>query len=218
MIMYGIYVLPIYDDKNISFEDLMMRYATSFMGCDFDVNNPIPDAFIMDEYTVEKTKEARDKLISFFSTTITDEQAELAYKRMVKELEEEKREIQLRNGRITTSLKQMLIKAESWIPPTDNHRKLKEFVIENLNKNIMYTNENYKNEIPDKCKWIAEYKCGKKLMDDLVYSQLRYEMDKTSNSEYTKWVQELKKSLGIQPNGICFKNGKIVPMEENEVM
>lgn len=94
----------------------------------------------------------------------------------------------------------MLAKIESWKEPTEQHKKLKEFAIEQLKSSIDFDcsdgHEKYYLEEPRK-DTVEEYKSWKlnRLLEDIKYHTEHYEEECKSVKEANKWVEDLINSL-----------------------
>lgn len=200
------YLRPIYDNKNISFKELIMIYAHSFVNSCSD--STLPDRFEVNEYLVKELVEEIKKLGLIISDSEIDKHAEEAYQQKIEEIERYKRKSILECEKVEVRLKGMLDKFEKWAPPTEKHYKLKELAIRDLRENIEDLNKRYDTSfaiIPDKEKFINHYKSTDDAFERIEYLFQKYKDKKRKCEENAEFVQKLKESLGIKPNGIVCK-------------
>lgn len=94
----------------------------------------------------------------------------------------------------------MLAKVETWKEPTEQHKKFKEFAIEQLKSSINWdcsdSSEKYYLEIPKK-DTVEEYNAWKldSLLKDIEYHSEHYKEEYESVEESNKWVEDLIESI-----------------------
>lgn len=96
---------------------------------------------------------------------------------------------------------EMLDKVQKWNPPTENHKKLKEFAVEQLTCSIDFdcsnAVESYYKESTDTSMTVDEYKNIelRSYLENVERCAKRYREELKSVEESNKWVEDLVKSL-----------------------
>lgn len=91
---------------------------------------------------------------------------------------------------------EMLEKVNAWVPPTEDHLGLKEFMVKQITESIYFDCSNYdfpKRITPDDWR-IRELK---KVMDSITYHTVEHEKDVQRTNSRNEWVKKLK--LSLQP-------------------
>lgn len=94
----------------------------------------------------------------------------------------------------------MIDKVKEWIPPTEDHIKLKEFALEQLNSSLEFdcsdSSRNYYLQEPFK-DTVEEYRVYKikSYLKDLEYYSKSYRDELESVEKANKWIRDLIESL-----------------------
>lgn len=195
------YTADLYDGKDVSFEGFTLNCARAFgalVSLRDEPDTEIPDEFKVDEYYVEKFEEAKEELEKAKQMTDEDFAAE-AEKTFAREKESLLRTIEERKA-IRKRYENMLEQVEQWVPPTEAHIELKNFMISQLKDSIqadgltdyyekklaeltLETVEEAKERIVSNAQWDFNY-TNEQLEKQIAMAKYR-----------TEWVSQLCKSL-----------------------
>lgn len=176
-------------DGEVSFKDFVMQCAHAFTVHD----EPIPKRWKVGSYHREEIAKAKKELrrVKGLSEKACEEEA----KKCVRRATDEEREWQ----RKTLAAKERLVAMESkvaqWVPPTDDHKELKKFMLEQLALTID-KDTNIAEQPVETCsgkEWQA--KKLEALEDDLAYHTRELEEEKAKVAKLNRWIQALRKSL-----------------------
>jgi polyhydroxyalkanoate synthesis regulator phasin len=191
------YTSPIYEGKNISAKEYILRCARAFgatiMMRDESLDAEIP-VFEPDTYHLEQVEELKKELQKYKEMTleeaqkIIDEEYEVTIKRNKKAIKE-KNELKQRYMKILNEVK-------AWNPPTEEHMNLKKFAIEQLEQSIEWDCDTTYLTTPEKEtpeKWLK----GKiaKIEWDIEYHTRKWNEEVERTRERNEWIKQLKDSL-----------------------
>lgn len=127
-------------EKGITFPQFAMNCARAFGGLvcmrDEPGDAPIPEKFEPSNYHTEELVRANKRFKEVMAMTETECEVEAskkfaaANKRRLEAIEH--------NKRLEQSYEAMLIQAKAWEPPTDDHKELKSFMIDQIAKSILF--------------------------------------------------------------------------------
>ena len=153
----------------------------------------LPQVIKPDPYNKIKWHEAEDKLQKLkllTATEIADRCVEFNQKQATHD-----EEYRTKEAAIEQRYRKMLAQVEAWTPPSPEHVRFKEFMIEQLNTggvlNCDYERPKFEPKTPDQ--WIlgeiesAEY--------DIRYHKEHWEKDQANAKMATEWLQQLYASL-----------------------
>jgi len=190
----------------IGFEDFVLRCSRA-MGAlismrDEPMDADIPDEFLPSDYHVKEAEEARASLEKFKS--MTDKEVERCCdSEYHEEVERNKTSID-ENNALRAKYEYMLAKVKKWEPPTPDHEGLKSFMIEQITESIKWDcNNEYCPKHPPQLLSVVEWRNSRtaKALRDIDYHTNKHLKEVGRSRERTEWVQELKKSLGVQVKG-----------------
>lgn len=195
------YTADIYEDKDVSFEDFALNCARAFGAFAHLRDDPkaeLSDEFKVDEYYVERFEEAKEELEKAKQMTDEDFAAE-AEKIFAREKESLLRTIEEKKA-IRKRYENMLEEVKQWVPPTNDHIELKNFMISQLEDSIQADGsaDYYEEKLAElRCKTAEETRS--QLMEDRIWD-LNYSKEQLEKAEYaakyrTEWVSQLRKSL-----------------------
>lgn len=126
--------------KDITFEEFILKCARAFGACitmkDDDSGDEIPQKFEPSTYHLNELERYKEKLIECNSITVEDaEKRALAeHKKRVED------NIVYDNERkkLKTQYSEMLDQVQLWLPPTKDHVRLKEFMIDQIEESIRF--------------------------------------------------------------------------------
>jgi hypothetical protein len=195
------YTSALYEGADSSFEDFAMNCARAFgvlHSLRDEPNSDIPLELKVDEYYHKSVDDVQARIDNFKS--LSDSEIEeiikenyFSEKRRLVEAISEKTAIE---GRYRA----MLDEVTAWTIPTDEHKGLRDFMIEQLESsidadcNISYSSDSLKNL---KMKTVVEYR-GEAIREaerSLKLSQERLERAEKDIAEKNKWLSDLRESL-----------------------
>ena len=193
------YTLDLYDGKDLTFEEFVLKCARAFGALigmrDKSIVAPIPERFEPSDYhlkELEKTKK-RLKEIKEWNEDKAKQEAERAYQEALKKREE----FIKKNKLIRKRYEDMLSKVREWKPPTPDHVDLKKFMIQQLEDSIAF--DCFIPEMPQRLSG-EEYKEQqiKKALNDIDYHEKEYAKEVNRVYERNKWLLLLRESLKNQ--------------------
>ena len=156
---------------------------------DEPLDAPIPKEFQLSDYHLRELEKARQRLKEGknWDEEWAEKEAEKAYQEAVRI----RNEIITRQTQLRQRYEKMLAQVEAWIPPTPDHRELKQFMIEQLKRSIEFDC----GHIPDEPQRLtgAEYK--RQQLEEAQRAVDYYEEKVSRVKETNKWLQALRESL-----------------------
>jgi len=190
------YTLDLYNGKDITFEEFVLKCARAF-GALIDVRDepmdaPIPERFEPSDYHLTELIKAKKRLkeVKKWNEKIAEQEAERTYQEALKKREE----FVKKNNLIRKRYEDMLSKVREWKPPTPDHVDLKKFMIQQLEDSIEF--DCFIPEMPQSLSG-EEYKEQqiKKALDDIDYHEKEYAKEVNRVRERNKWLLLLRESL-----------------------
>lgn len=150
------------------------------------------------EYYLRRLENTKREFEEFklLSDEEIQKQLDESYERRVKEQKEGLKRFDEQKQRYLD----MIDKVKEWMPPTEDHVKLKEFALEQLNGSLEFdcsdSSRNYYLQEPVK-DTVEEYKSYKikSYLKDLEYYSKRYRDELESVEKANKWIRDLIESL-----------------------
>ncbi len=185
-------------EKGITFKQFVLSCARAF-GPLISMRNdsydtPIPDEIKPDTYNFQRLQRAQKELKKLKKLTLSEckENAEKEYKKRLAA-----RLILIeKNKELKNKYNNMLKYVNDWFPPTDDHKDLKDFMINQIIESIKsdcvdINNEEIKKETGQQ--WLKNK--IEDCFEEIDYHTKEYEKEVKRAKYNTKWIQELKKSL-----------------------
>lgn len=187
------YTNDLYEGKDVTFEQFVLKCARAFGANihmrDEPLNSEIKE-YVASEYSLKKAEEARKRLEELEAMT----EAEIkAYNLSVyNDSVIRHNEAAARNAEMKDRYTKMLERVERWVPPTNDHKDLKEFMIRQIKDSIdfdIYTPEyppsnfNYHEKVIEREKWNIEYHTRS------------YREEVQRANKFNEWNRQLKESL-----------------------
>jgi hypothetical protein len=186
-------------EEGQSFPEFVILCARAMGACiemrDESLDAKIPDRFEPSTYHTERSKEAKARLAELKKMTNAERIAfgEARRKEAVKSCEQWIAKRNQENGR----LNEMEQKVRAWQPPTKDHVRFKEFMLEQLNisKNeTSYPDESLKEAKAKKpVSYYAE--AVKQAERDITYHAEEHAKEVQRANERSEWVQQLRASI-----------------------
>jgi hypothetical protein len=195
------YTAILEEKNNPSFKDFAMRCARAFGALfdmrDYPLDEEIPEEFKPDNYHIEALEKAKASLIAVKNMTMEE-----CFKKAIEE--KEKRIESYRKGveqerKLLSRYVAMRKQVKAWTPPTKDHTRLKEFMLEQLKvswPSVEFAEEHlWKAEsvVIGTNKW-KETEI-KRLEEDIEYHTEENKKEIERAKERTEWVKQLRKSL-----------------------
>ena len=188
------YTSDIYDGKNVTFKDFALKCSRAFGACvhqrDDDPNDPPKFREVDVKYYEDKIKSAK----AFKKPTKAEynEYLSKATKRIENQIK--------KNKKLAVDYTNLLNQAKAWNPPTKEHERFKEFMIEQLQTSLDHDcgTEYYEREL-ESIKTITYTEYCKEVKDssnrDIKYYTEAMEKEKNSVTNSNKWLTNLIESL-----------------------
>jgi hypothetical protein len=135
------YTSIIGDRESVSFEEFAMRCARGMGACismrDNSLDAPIPDRFEPDTTFYAERERAAQEQIALFEAMSTDDAARAADEEHEKTIAD----VNAANERYSAlrgKYERMRVGVQSWVPPTQDHNGLKDFMLEQLEQSMRF--------------------------------------------------------------------------------
>ena len=193
------YTLDLYNGKDITFEEFVLKCARAFGALidmrDEPMDAPIPERFEPSDHHLKELEKAKRRLkeIRKWNEEKAEQEAERAYREALKE----RKEFIKKNKLIRKRYEDMLSKVREWKPPTPDHVDLKKFMIQQLEDSIEF--DCFIPEMPQRLSG-EEYREQqiKKALSDIEYHEKEYAEEVNRVCEKNKWLLLLRESLKNQ--------------------
>lgn len=193
------YTAPLYEGKEMTFEQFALRCARNFGALirmrDEPFDAPIPEEFPVDEYYQKNYEQAKAAYEKFKQHPPTDEELEEAYAKYVQKETNHAKKANERAAFRRQRYEAMLSKVMEWEPPTEEHVNLKNFMVEQLEDSIDFDCSECHPHITEKQKWMEYERSGKFYEDNLRVSKDSLEKATKSCAERNAWIKDLRDSL-----------------------
>ena len=194
------YTSKIYEGEEVSGKEFLLTCARAFGACiemrDEDSDVPIPEKFEVSGYHEKNLKDAIDRLAKYKSMSVQEadllSQAEFE-KDEKHRLEEIEKGISLKSRYDKT-----LNEVEKWIPPTDEHKELKEYAINQLKESIKfdcpidYYLENTTKKLAGQ-QWLDSKIAG--CLKNIEYHSIEQDKEIERINGRNNWIKQLRESL-----------------------
>lgn len=184
----------------IDFKTFAMNCARAFGACVTLREEPgggeaIPESFAPSTYHTEALAKARAELtaLELMTTAQCESEAQKAF-----DTAESRRLLRLKEvSDLRASYETMLAKVQAWTPPTDDHKGLKEFMVEQIVESISWDCDGnfYKDPVPrlSGAEWLAQRRS--EITDSLSYRTKNQSEEEGRAASRTAWVKALRDSL-----------------------
>ena len=180
----------ILEEKEVTFEEFVLRCARGMWQLSMmegqPLDAPIPQQFQAPEKELE---EARQRLaeIQSWDEEKAEREAEKAYQKAI----QERNKIIAQDLQLRQRYEKILAQVQAWIPPTPNHRKLKQFMIEQIEGSIKSDCE----YIPEEPKRLSGTEYKKQLIAEVQQQIEGYEKKIERIKATNNWLRALRESL-----------------------
>lgn len=184
----------------ITFKQFIMNCARAFGACvtmrDDPQDTPIPEEFKPSDYHIKKLIElqAENKAINAMSIKEATAKAKIEYDEKVVYNEQGIKE----SNDLRQKYWEMLSKVTNWQPPTDDHKELKDFMVQQITESIAFDcgTEYYKKpvEILTGEQWLSKKK--QSLLKDIAYYTQQRQEEVERTQKRNEWIKQLRNSVG----------------------
>jgi hypothetical protein len=188
----------IIDDKpETTFRQFVLRCTRAMGACihmrEDPLDAPLPQVIKPDPYHETKWHEAEDNLQKL--KRLTAAEIEIEYAEYNQKQAKHDEEYRTKEAAIEQRYREMLAQVEAWTPPSPEHVRFKEFMIEQLNTggmlNCRYERLKFEPKTPEQ--WIAsEIELAN---HNIQYHKVHCEKDQANAKMATEWLQQLYASL-----------------------
>jgi len=194
------YTSDIYDGKIVNGKDFILQCARAFGACimmrEDSLDKPIPEEFQPNTYHKEELENAKKNLQEIFD--LSDEEIQTRIKSEFNERIERDKKCRKENKALENRYNKALAEVLEWQPPTDDHKELKKFAIDQLKESIKYDCSYYKMYEPDFTKpTITEWRELRitTCMNDINYHSQKWDEEVKRTAERNQWIKDLRESL-----------------------
>jgi hypothetical protein len=196
------YTGEIYDGKEMSGKEFLMKCARAFGACimmrDNSLDTPIPEEFKPNMYYLEKIEESLTKLKDIQSLT-KDKVIDYINQEYKDKIKYSKEQI-IKYNEIKDRYLKTLREVEKWQPPTEDHIELKKFAIDQLQNSIKFdcNVSYYEKEIvkPSINEWLERE--TKQCLKDITYYTKENENEIERTNKRNGWIKDLRDSLNFK--------------------
>ena len=188
------YTAAVCDGKITEFKDFALSCARAFGALitmrDDPMDAPIPNEFKPSTFNADRLTEAKARLHDL--QAMTPEQAEHAAFRDFEERKAHADEANARYDAENERIDAMLEKVNSWEPPTEDHREMKSFMIQQLT----ISKSDYRAEQPERLNgaaWLAR-EAATAARDVGYHTKAQLEENERATKR-TAWIRDLRASL-----------------------
>jgi hypothetical protein len=183
--------------KGITFEQFIMGCARNFGACITMRDDPhdaeIPDEFKPSDYHDKELAKANRRLAGLMALQpdVIEKRAAAAQKKALAAYRKRMRD----DKALCDGYNEMLSKVRAWVPPTPDHRGLKDFMIEQIESSMKF-DCHLDRETPAELTaeaWYAEE--TRSAQWDVNYHKEHGEKERERCRERTQWVRQLRASL-----------------------
>jgi len=188
-----------YINKGVSFDDFVLICARAFGALinmkEDSFDKPIPKRLEPSSYHKDELEKEEVRLESLLK--MSNEQGAIEAKAEWKEAMAYYEERLIENKKQKEGYESMLAKVRDWTPPTEDHRGLKQFMIEQITQSISfdcsYEPDKPSSEPSSGAEWLKlKIKNAK---EDIKYHSENYTEEVARIEERNKWIEDLRGSL-----------------------
>ena len=185
-------------EKDISFREFALKCMRAFgalVSCrDDDFNKVITEVPLSDYH--KKALDTAKKELQSFKKKSQDQLTKLAVER-IKESYIASRDSRNRTIKENKKLRKMIAQVKKWKPPTPDHSRYKEFMLEQLTISLTDTKYRKVERLSTSKKAIGEWIKGRieSLEKEVEYHERYWTLDQHNNKEANAWLKAIVDSL-----------------------
>lgn len=193
------YTSPLYEGKEISFEQFALRCARNFgalvMMRDEPLDAPIPEKFEPDEFLRKEYERCKKEYDDFINNPPSEKELEAEYEARVAKSNSDFQRQQEERRLLGDRYENMVSKVLAWNPPTKEHVSLKEFMLSQLRESMEWDCSVLSLYIPDKKEWISQKLSGEDIKERMEHFKKSWEKELAVAESRNRWIRELRDSL-----------------------
>lgn len=189
------------ETEDMKLKDFALLCARNFgaLYCmkDEPLSAPIPERFESDDYykkELDRVQKEHDDFLAM-SDTERKEHLERTYDETVKEYVDRAKTLSKEKSILRKRYNNMLYKVVKWNPPTPEHSKLRDFMIDQIHKGLEWDCKEYELRLPDKDEWCDVENHINNLKQSLKIAKDCYENDLKATEARNEWLAILRESL-----------------------
>ena len=191
------YTAKVQDGTIKDFSTFAMQCARAFGALislrDEDTSCPVPEKLKADDYYRTAMIEAETEYYELENFT-SDKQWKQMYQNEKQKVKEENTRYAKQRAEYKKRYYDMLYKVRDWVPPTPEHRGLKDFMIQQLEESIKFDCNHFElSELPPFDDWKKEKLNSTK--ENFYYHREKWNEEVKRTDEKNKWLADLRKSL-----------------------
>lgn len=178
-----------------SFEEFVWGCARAFGALgrmrEDPADAPIPKRVEPNPWHKTQLGNIRKELDAFVE--LSEEELAGQYAKYVENLEASIQQYDAKREELLKKYTQVQAQVAAWVPPTSDHRGLKDFMIQQISVSV--PNDYIEAEIPSYEEWIEER--VRRLEQSLQYYQKQWEKEVKMTKEANKWLDALRESVPL---------------------
>lgn len=187
------------ESDNLTLKEFAMLCSRNF-GALIDMREepfdaPIPEKLEPSGYYRDELKKFNQKYNDFLQNKPSIEELERQYEEYVSKLKSETEIANNKRKVIRSRYEAMLEKVRNWIPPTEEHCGLKEFMISQLVESEEFDCKEYHPYIFTKEEYINWKRDENEILKEIEYYSDKVEKEEEAYKKRNKWIQDLRNSL-----------------------
>lgn len=191
------YTADLYEGKDISFEEFVLKCARNFGALITMRDEPwdaeIPDEFKPSDYHQKALDAAKERLaeVKAWDDDTAEARADADWKLAVEKWEEAEEKRKAQRARYQAMLEQV----DAWVPPTADHVNLKGFMQQQLEQSIDFDTKPFWTRPEKQTGKAFRQQHLEKAQHDIRYHTEEHAKEVQRAEERSTWVRELRKSL-----------------------
>lgn len=197
------FTAPIYYGEDITFEQFANSCLRNFgIYLRFEGKCPnlsryeIPDKIYPSDYYKKKYEESKAEYEKHLATPKTKEELEAEYIVYVNGVIKGNEDRVKKNEALKNRYNAMLSKVRSWIPPSEDYKCIKDFMVNQLTDSLDFDCSHvYVENIIPKDEWIQKQANRTDLMESIMYNLEHYNKEIIAAEKDTQWLKTFSESI-----------------------
>ena len=193
---------PIYEGKeDYTFEKFAMRCARTFGACldlrdePLDMEIDLDKHFQPSDYYKKELERVEKAYKDFLDNPPTEEMLSVQYDEEVARQQREYQENVEKCEAVRQRYSAMLQRVNDWVPPTEEHYGLKDFMIKQLQGSIDFDCKVYEPKPDTREDYIEYYMSPKRFIFDIEHYKVEHQKEVDACNKRKEWVMQLMESL-----------------------
>lgn len=202
--MAGIYVIPLENDENITFQQFAIGCLRNF-GIYTHFNEEqrkkledyiLPSKFCANDHFLDKYNEIKERYGNLLNNPKSEEELEAEYEEYARNVISSNDFRIKRSKTLRERYEKMLSKVRTWVPPTEEHNGIKSFMEKQLLDSIEEDCDDlYLERITPKDEWIKSKKDYSHFIDTMNSYLEMYKKGVASAEKATQFIKEFSDSI-----------------------